>query len=194
MPITERLILPTQTGADWKEPLKFLLQTLKKQEGNIRTRWGPHSENVDNLELLIGWESAEAQQKFQNSPDFGAVMSQLKPVLREEPTVYFVQFVPYAPKEVIDASIVQVITVPASQEAAIKSTIESYKAVSGCTGASSGISLAEVKGRGDKVCVAVVGWESLEASQANATKLDVGSDVEVHHVNFRYPVKGFRGL
>ena len=28
-------------------------------------------------------------------------MSQLKPILREEPTVYFVQFFPYAPKEVI---------------------------------------------------------------------------------------------
>jgi hypothetical protein len=40
----------------------------------------------------------------------------------------------------------------------------------------------------------VVGWESLDASKANATKLDVGSDVEVHHVNFRYPVKGFGGL
>ena len=86
------------------------------------------------------------------------------------------------------------ITVPSAQAAAIKSTIESYKAVAGCTGGSSGLSLAEVKGRGDKVCVAVVGWESLEASQANATKLDLGSDVEVHHVNFRYPVKGFRGL
>ncbi|PMD64844.1 uncharacterized protein K444DRAFT_608527 [Hyaloscypha bicolor E] len=194
MPVTERLILPVQSGADWKEPLKFLLQTLKKQEGNIRTRWGPHSENVDNLELLIGWESEAAQQTFQNSSDFGTVMSQLKPILREEPTVYFVQFVPYAPKEVIDASIVQVITVPASQESAIKSTIESYKSVSGCTGASSGLSLAEVKGKGAKVCVAVVGWESLEHSQTNATKVDVGSDVEVHHVNFRYPVKGFRGL
>jgi hypothetical protein len=54
MPVTQRLILPVQTGADWKESLKFLLQTFKKQEGNIRTRWGPHSENVDNLELLIG--------------------------------------------------------------------------------------------------------------------------------------------
>jgi hypothetical protein len=89
---------------------------------------------------------------------------------------------------------VQVITVPASQEAAIKSTIESYKSASGCTGGTCGLSLSEVMGKGGKVCVAVVGWESLEASRANATKLDVGSDVEVHHVNFRYPVKGFRGL
>jgi hypothetical protein len=88
---------------------------------------------------------------------------------------------------------VQIITVPAGQESAIKSTIEAYKSVSGCTGGSSGVSLSEVEGKG-KVCVAVVGWESLDASKANATKLDVGSDVEVHHVNFRYPVKGFGGL
>jgi hypothetical protein len=54
MPVTQRLILPDQTGADWKEPLKFLLQTPKKQDGNIRTRRGPHRENFDNLELLIG--------------------------------------------------------------------------------------------------------------------------------------------
>lgn len=86
------------------------------------------------------------------------------------------------------------ITVPASQESAIKSTIESYKSVPGCTGGTSGLSLSDVEGKGSKVCVAVVGWESLEASQANASKLDVGSDVEVHHVNFRYPVKGFGGL
>ena len=31
-------------------------------------------------------------------------MAQLKPILRDEPTVYFVQFVPYAPKEVIGPS------------------------------------------------------------------------------------------
>jgi len=55
MTVTERLILPTQGGVEaWREPVKVLLQTLKKQEGNIRTRWGPHSENENNLEFLIG--------------------------------------------------------------------------------------------------------------------------------------------
>ena len=57
MPVTQRLILTVQTGADRKEPLKFLLQTFEKQGGNIRPRWGPYSENVDNLELLIGKSS-----------------------------------------------------------------------------------------------------------------------------------------
>lgn len=55
MTVTERLIFPTKGGVDaWKEPIKFLLQTLKVQEGNLRTRWGPHSENENNLEFLIG--------------------------------------------------------------------------------------------------------------------------------------------
>jgi hypothetical protein len=55
MAVTERLILPVSGGVDnWKEPLKFMLQTLKKQDGYIRTRWGPWSENENNLELLIG--------------------------------------------------------------------------------------------------------------------------------------------
>ena len=55
MPVTERLIIPVKGGVeDWKEQVKVLLQTLKKQEGNIRTRWGPHCENQNMLEFLIG--------------------------------------------------------------------------------------------------------------------------------------------
>lgn len=55
MAVTERLILPVTGGVDnWKEPLKFMLQTLKKQDGYIRTRWGPFSEDESKLELLIG--------------------------------------------------------------------------------------------------------------------------------------------
>lgn len=38
MPVTQRLILSVHTGADCKEPLKFIPQTLKKQDSNIRTR------------------------------------------------------------------------------------------------------------------------------------------------------------
>jgi hypothetical protein len=55
MAVTERLILSVTGGVDnWKEPLKFMLQTLKKQDGYIRTRWGPFSEDESKLELLIG--------------------------------------------------------------------------------------------------------------------------------------------
>lgn len=55
MAITERLILPVQGGQEqWKVGLKSMLETLKGQKGCIRTRWGPQSENENNLELLIG--------------------------------------------------------------------------------------------------------------------------------------------
>lgn len=64
MTVTERLILPTTGGVEaWREPVKFLLQTLKVQDGNIRTRWGPHSENEDNLEFLVG-----KSQSFSSCP------------------------------------------------------------------------------------------------------------------------------
>ena len=55
MAVTERLILPVKGDTEsWKEQLKVMLQTLKTQDGYIRTRWGPHSENQQVLELLIG--------------------------------------------------------------------------------------------------------------------------------------------
>jgi hypothetical protein len=55
MAITERLLLQVKGDTEtWKEQLKVLLQTLKTQDGYIRTRWGPHSENQQMLELLIG--------------------------------------------------------------------------------------------------------------------------------------------
>jgi hypothetical protein len=39
MPVTERVILPVKGGVDdWKEALKFMLQTLKTQDGYVRTR------------------------------------------------------------------------------------------------------------------------------------------------------------
>jgi len=126
------------------------------------------------------------------------MMEKLKPVLAGKPSSYFVQFIPYAPKEVIDAQYVQVITITgsAASEGDLRSLIEKFKAMSGCTGASSGLTTEDVEGKG-KLFVAVVGWESLDASKAAQTSVNLGSAggaVESHHVNFRFPVKGFRGL
>ena len=124
-------------------------------------------------------------------------MSKLKPVMTGTPTVYFVQFVPYAPKEVIDAPFVECLSISGSSksEDELRAAVEGYKGTAGCTGASSGYSLAEVEGMG-KVFVGVIGWESLAASEAGrgANALSVGGEMELHHVNFRFPVKGFRGL
>lgn len=125
------------------------------------------------------------------------MMSTIKPVVSGPSIVYFVQFVPYAPKEVIDSPLVEVLTITGSKfsEDELRSAVESYKGTEGCNGVGSGLSLSDVGGKG-KVFVAVIGWNSLEESEkGRATKrLSVDGQTELHHVNFRFPIKGFRGL
>lgn len=55
MPVTEKCIIPVTGGVeDWKDQLKFVLQTLKKQDGFLRTRWGPCNEDMQRLALIVG--------------------------------------------------------------------------------------------------------------------------------------------
>jgi hypothetical protein len=125
------------------------------------------------------------------------MMREMKPVTDGTRTAYFVQFVPYAPKEVIDSPLVEVLTITGSQssEDELRSAVEGYKGIEGCNGVGSGLSLTEVDGKG-KVFVAVIGWNSLEESEKGraAKTLSVDGQTELHHVNFRFPIKGFRGL
>ncbi|TGO66275.1 hypothetical protein BOTNAR_0064g00130 [Botryotinia narcissicola] len=197
MAITERVILSVSGGVEeWKDGLKFMLQTLKTQDGYLRTRWGPHSEDQQKLELLIGWESVEAFTKFQKTPAFQEMLAQVKPNLTAPPNLIIIEFKPYAPKEVIDAHFVQMLTVEqgASSEDDLRAQVTKFKDLDGCTGVASGLSKDDVDGKG-KVFVAAVGWESLEASEkAKDSKVVVLSGAESHHVNFRFPIKGFRGL
>ncbi|TGO41062.1 hypothetical protein BHYA_0027g00400 [Botrytis hyacinthi] len=197
MAITERVILSVSGGVEeWKDGLKFMLQTLKTQDGYLRTRWGPHSEDQQKLELLIGWESVEAFTKFQTTPAFQEMLAQVKPNLTAPPNLITIEFKPYAPKEVIDAHFVQMLTVEqgASSEDDLRAQVTKFKDLEGCTGVASGLSKDDVDGKG-KVFVAAVGWESLEASEkAKDSKVVVLSGAESHHVNFRFPIKGFRGL
>ncbi|TGO23156.1 hypothetical protein BPAE_0142g00180 [Botrytis paeoniae] len=197
MAITERVILSVSGGVEeWKDGLKFMLQTLKTQDGYLRTRWGPHSEDQQKLELLIGWESVEAFTKFQTTPAFQEMLAQVKPNLTAPPNLIIIEFKPYAPKEVIDAHFVQMLTIEqgASSEDDLRAQVTKFKDLEGCTGVASGLSKDDVDGKG-KVFVAAVGWESLEASEkAKESKVVVLSGAESHHVNFRFPIKGFRGL
>ncbi|KAF7887689.1 hypothetical protein EAF00_009983 [Botryotinia globosa] len=197
MAITERVILSVSGEVEeWKDGLKFMLQTLKTQDGYLRTRWGPHSEDQQKLELLIGWESVEAFTKFQTTPAFREMLAQVKPNLTAPPNLIIIEFKPYAPKEVIDAHFVQMLTMEqgASSEEDLRAQVTKFKDLDGCTGVASGLSKDDVDGKG-KVFVAAVGWESLEASEkAKESKVVVLSGVESHHVNFRFPIEGFRGL
>ena len=114
-------------------------------------------------------------------------MEKTKEYLAGKPEVYFMEFKPYAPKEVIDAPFVQLVTIKGgvSDLDAAKAAIQSYSSKPGCTGATSGISVDDVDG--SKIFVGVLGWESLDASKAaNAEAVDIPGDKEYHHVNFRY--------
>jgi len=125
-------------------------------------------------------------------------MAQMKPIMNGTPSSYFIEFIPYAPKEIVDAAWVQMVTfegLPADvSEDALRGSLEAYKGVDGCTGVSGGFSPSEIEGKG-KVFVGISGWTSMEASTLARSKLSVpDGKVGVVNVNFRFPVKGFRGL
>ena len=117
----------------------------------------------------------------------------MKTVQSGEAVSYFIRFVPYAPKEVIDASIVEVLTYSncTIEEDKMRESVETAKSLPGCTGVASGFSLDGA------TFVAVVGWASVEESKAADKSLYVsagGLTSETYHVNFRFPIKGFGGL
>ena len=124
-------------------------------------------------------------------------MSQFKPVISGTPTTYYIKFVPYAPKEVISSPIVEVLSFAnaTGAEDDMRSAVEKAKSASGCNGVASGYSQSEVNG--GKVFVAVIGWSGTDASKAadKSAYTKVGSgELEAHHVNFNFPIKGFGGL
>lgn len=119
-------------------------------------------------------------------------MAQMKPLISGTPTKHFVQFVPYAPKEIIDAALVQVITVKKASvgEEKLRDQVTEYKNVAGCTGCSCGVSETA-----DKDFIAITGWETLEAAKKGPAEVKIeGGDIDIAYVNFRFPIKGFRGL
>ncbi|KAJ2898788.1 hypothetical protein MKZ38_003658 [Zalerion maritima] len=218
--VTERCTIPVKGGVeDWKNQLKQFLQMLRKQDGYLRTRWGPCSEDMQRLELLIGkslvpspylphtaapevttavavgrWESVEACKTWKSSPAFSESFGQMEAVQSGDATSYFLRFQPYAPKEVIGAPIVEVLTYTGCTvlEDQLRAHVEKAKSIAGCTGVASGFSLDK-----EGVFVAVVGWSGIGASKEADKSLYVtaaGVTPETYHVNFNFPIKGFGGL
>ncbi|KAK2044215.1 hypothetical protein LZ31DRAFT_466881 [Colletotrichum somersetense] len=193
-PITERMIIPVRgTKEDWKEPLKAYLLALKQQNGYLRSRWGPWSENEQNLDLLSGWKSKEAHDKFFASAELAKLMEDFKKVMTGPIKSYFIKFVPYAPRAAIDSPIVEFITIssPSMAEDEMRECIENARIIDGLNDLASGFAYGDVDG--SKVFVAALGWESLEQSRAaeKSTYIPSTGKVERHHVNFHFPIAGF---
>jgi len=69
-----------------------------------------------------------------------------------------------------------------------------FTGLEGCTGVSSGFSVSNVDGKG-RAFVGVAGWSSLAASDAAKYKYHAADgEAQTARVNFRFPVKGIRGL
>ncbi len=121
-------------------------------------------------------------------------MGQFKAVLSGEPTAYFVKLVPYAPKGILDSPIAEIVTLDncTASEDELRAQFEKASSLPGCNGVASGYSLQGVNG-GGKSYVAVIGWQSPEASKP-ANKSYIPGGAEIHHSNFNFPIKGFHGL
>ncbi|KAF4784693.1 hypothetical protein HER10_EVM0011243 [Colletotrichum scovillei] len=200
--VTERVTIPVLGGVEnWKEQLKFMLQTLSKQPGYLRTRWGPWTEDQQKLELITGWVSPDACEKWRKSKDFAEAMARFAPVLDGEPEAYLLRFKPYAPHAVINSPIVETLSFEDCRESEnrMREVVERASRMPGCNGVASGLSLCPPSSSsGDSIgrtFVAAIGWTGLEASRAaDKSAYTGGMKTEVHHVNFNFPVKGFGGL
>ncbi|WYZ43884.1 hypothetical protein EsH8_VII_000320 [Colletotrichum jinshuiense] len=194
--VTERVTIPVKGGVeDWKEQLKFLLQTLAKQPGCLRTRWGPWSENQQKLELITGWINPEACETWHKSADHAEAIEKFAAVLDGQPSSYLLQFKPYAPQAVINSSVVETISFEDCHEPEekMREIVEKASKLPGCNGVASGYSLGGESG--GRTFLAAIGWTGLEASAAaDKSAYTGGLKNETHHVNFNFPIKGFRGL
>lgn len=121
-------------------------------------------------------------------------MENMKDVLTGKPLNYTIKFKPYAPREAIDAPIVEMITIRncTGNEDDLRTSIEKAYKQPGARGGACGFSTEEVEGHG-KVFVAAIGWDSIDASKAadKSYQPSGAGDVEVHHVNYNFPIKGF---
>lgn len=74
----------------------------------------------------------------------------------------------------------------------MRATIEKAKGIEGTNACACGYSPDA-----PDTFVAVVAWQGLDISRAadKSAYIPAGvGEVETHHVNFRFPIKGFRGL
>jgi hypothetical protein len=108
------------------------------------------------------------------SQQFADTMAQFKPVTAGPPALYYVKFVPYAPKEAIDSTVVGIITFAgcSSAEDAMRAQVEKAKSLPGCNGVASGFAFGMNSGQN---FVAIIGWDSVEASQGADKSYSTGS-------------------
>ncbi|PFH58705.1 hypothetical protein XA68_13321 [Ophiocordyceps unilateralis] len=196
-----RIILDLKGGVDdWKESFKQFLLTIKGSDGVVHHQWGPWEEDRSKLELIAVWVPKDKIQEFGASPHHQKCVETLKPVLKSMPTKcprldIDVSKAGPPPLPMFKTPVLEVITIDhcTGDAEAMKATLANAQKLSGCTLTHCGIMQTDTPDRGT-IWIAWVGWESVEhsnkADKALYTPKGVG-EVEVHHVNMNFPIKGF---
>ncbi|KZL80817.1 dimeric alpha-beta barrel [Colletotrichum incanum] len=186
---------------DWKEEYKKFLLAVKDSEGYFRYRWGPWKEDPSKLEILATWAPLETRAAFGKSPQHQKAIEALKPVLAGPvPTkcprfdLDVSTFVP-PPPQLINSPICEVITVRhcTGDPKEMAATLKKAEALPGCYAAHSGIGASNTPDQGT-VWIGFVGWRDYESSEEADKSVymphGVG-ELESHHINFNFPIKGF---
>ncbi|KAK1994126.1 hypothetical protein LX36DRAFT_642007 [Colletotrichum falcatum] len=186
---------------DWKEEYKKFLLSVKDSEGYFRYRWGPWKEDPHKLEIMASWDSLENRAAFGKSPQHEKAIEALKPVLAGPmPTkcprldLDVKTFVP-PPPQLINSPICEVITLRhcTGNAEELATRLKKAEAIPGCFAAHSGIGASDTPDQGT-IWLGFIGWRDYQSSKDADKSVympkDVG-DVEYHHIDFNFPIKGF---
>lgn len=99
------------------------------------------------------------------------------------------------PQEIVDCAVCEIITVThfTGDPAAIAEQLKKAESNTGCLATHSGVAATNTPDKGT-IWLGFVGWTSHELSLAadKSTYIPTGvGEVESHHTNFNFPIKGF---
>ncbi|KAL4880364.1 hypothetical protein BJY04DRAFT_219359 [Aspergillus karnatakaensis] len=110
-PVTEVVTIPVQPDENLEQAIKRLKAILSRQQGFQYLKWGRWVQEMNKVQLIIGWDDISYHERFkQSDSDSTAAEAALRPVLAGAPMSFHVYFDPIALEEILEAPIVEVAT------------------------------------------------------------------------------------
>ncbi|OLN86621.1 hypothetical protein CCHL11_03821 [Colletotrichum chlorophyti] len=195
-----RIILDVKGDVpDWKEEYKQFLLAVKDSDGYFRYRWGPWEEDHSKLEILATWNPAEKRQEFGTCPHHQKAIDALKPILKTTPSrcprTDFDAMAAPPPPQLINVPICEIVTINhfTGDKDAVGAAFKTAETLPGCLSSHSTITTKDHPEHGT-VWLGFVGWKDYESSKAVDKSKYIPSgvgEVESHHINFSFPIKGY---
>ncbi|KAK7546698.1 hypothetical protein IWX49DRAFT_421124 [Phyllosticta citricarpa] len=217
--VTENAIIPLRPGVDlesadspdaqaWRQTLAILAE----QPGCVRLATGRQVENPDVMQMLVEWTSVQDHANFMAAPAYEPFFNNIKSIMSPTAAPILTHHtLSTSSSSLTSAPVTELVSFyfpPSFAEATWETPLQSFASAAaqhaqGLRGSAHGwsvesdvehASLTEVGGKG-KVCLLVVGWESIDAHMAyrhkDAFRETIGglralaSGVEMHHVVFK---------